>query len=737
MAFDPNSLVPIGPPRPVARETLGIGEEQWQDTPASQKQMTQQFRGPDGKTYTAIIDPRVGKPLAFVSDLPGKEYERTFQNPQSGQWETQVTRKTGYNPIKDVLSDKKFMSFVAVAAGGVLASNYFGAGAAAGGGAAAPAAGTGAAPAAGGITGTQAVGGATAASSALGGSGSSTNSTGTTLRALEGGSDAVYGSTPAGLPPETWTDIAKNYGGDVLKWAAANPQLLASLGGAALGYLANKGDSTASSTTTTALDPTGQAQREHVISSINQFAGTPAPAYGAGRIPGPANWAGGAQTKGLAPAGGSPMAGMFGDINPFAGVQTKGTAPNTAPGSGNAFANALRQQSARTGLAAPGTAPAGGSGGIQGLNGINPYAVMGRRDFTPYQTGMPVAEQRNRMWNDITALRGGLSPSNPGPTMYGGPAGGNATPDWGASNAYMPQVQGYLNQSMQPISAVGNSQMGNVQNMIGQGTQQIGATGNTGLGAAQNYFNQGTGQLNAATNPLAAENNPYLSGMIDSAAKDMQKFYANQIAPKFASGSSFGNSGLGFLEAHERDNQADQFSQMVGGLRAGDHNLRAQLLEGQARSQDSLNSGARNNAMTAGQSMGGWGENFANRQDQLNNNRRNNALAGAGTLGQLGESQAGRQDILNSTQRQNALAAAGTMGSMGANAGQFNSTFDFNKWQAEQNEAFRRVQLLLQSSQIPGGTSVTNSTTSQGNPWAGAAGGLIAGGNLWNQWNKG
>lgn len=92
----------------------------------------------------------------------------------------------------------------------------------------------------------------------------------------------------------------------------------------------------------------------------------------------------------------------------------------------------------------------------------------------------------------------------------------------------------------------------------------------------------------AATNPFVADENPYLTSMIDAGAGDMSRYYDQFIAPKFSAGSSFGSSGLGFMELAERDNQARQMRDMATNLRFQDHNMRAGLAEqGAARTDQS------------------------------------------------------------------------------------------------------------------------------------------------------
>lgn len=271
----------------------------------------------------------------------------------------------------------------------------------------------------------------------------------------------------------------------------------------------------------------------------------------------------------------------------------------------------------------------GGSGGVD-LGSILPGLIGGglgylanKDDYTNTTTATEtidpaVAAQRDRVFGAINDYA-----NNPNSTYT--PTGA----DWSNLGSYMPQVQQYLN----------------------QGTQQLTATGN----------------------PYATGDNPYLQQMVDAATRDLNDSYANTVAPKFSQGSSFGNSGLGFAEVMARDDLAKRLGDTVGGLRFQDYNLRSQLTEQGAQRQDTLNSGARNNALQAGNIFGG-------------------------------------------------LMQSGN---------QFNNTFDLTQWQQSNAQRNNQIQALLQTMQAPGSTTRTQTTTAQGNPWLGAAGGWMAGNNLW------
>jgi len=225
-----------------------------------------------------------------------------------------------------------------------------------------------------------------------------------------------------------------------------------------------------------------------------------------------------------------------------------------------------------------------------------------------------------------------LSATNQGPMLrtQGAPAGQGASsgmPDWGGSGAYMPEVQ----------------------RLLGQGTQSLTAT----------------------QNPYASETNPYLQALTAAGTRDMSDAYARTVAPKFASGSSFGSSGLAFAELAERDNLMKRQGDLVNNLLFQDYNLRSELTEKGAK----------------------------------------------------------RQDDLSNAQRSNFLTAGNTFGNLAQGAGEFNANFDFDKWKIQQDGVKQRIDALLETTNRTGNTTRTSTTVNAGNPWLGAAGGWMAGSN--------
>lgn len=144
MAFDPSMLTPAGAATPIPPEMLGMTQEQYQDIPVAQRPMQQVMQTPDGQQMfmrqssdgrTYYETPRVG------------ESAIRFEQGKDGQWEPSQFENGGWSQLgKNAYQDPRFMAFLAVAAGGAIASSYAGAGAAGTAGAAPGATGAAAAP---------------------------------------------------------------------------------------------------------------------------------------------------------------------------------------------------------------------------------------------------------------------------------------------------------------------------------------------------------------------------------------------------------------------------------------------------------------------------------------------------------------------------------------------------------------------------------------------------------------
>jgi hypothetical protein len=273
-------------------------------------------------------------------------------------------------------------------------------------------------------------------------------------------------------------------------------------------------------------------------------------------------------------------------------------------------------------------------------------------------------------------------------------------------------------------AAMNNPMTGQVNDLASQfmnGARDGTAAGNAEMGAVRGLVGQGTQAGTAARNAYAGPNS-FLDDMIASSQGDLSRSYANTVAPKFSSGSSFGNSGLGFAEVDSRNDLMRNLGNISTGLRFQDYNLQANL-----------------------------GEQYAGRQDAMTNNNRSFALQGANTLGQLGESAAGRADSMF-TGNQNRALQAGQLGQAGvrdqanmANAlfGQGSTLWNQgqqnidNQWGAYTNQQdFARNQLSAMNPGLGVGMNAGTSSTTPGNPWAGALGGAVLGSQFGN-WMSG
>jgi hypothetical protein len=273
-------------------------------------------------------------------------------------------------------------------------------------------------------------------------------------------------------------------------------------------------------------------------------------------------------------------------------------------------------------------------------------------------------------------------------------------------------------------AAMGSPMTGQVNDLASQfmgGARDGTAAGNAEMGAVRDLVGQGTAAGTAARNEYFGPNS-FLDPMIAAAQGDLSRSYANTVAPKFASGSSFGNSGLGFAEVDSRNDLMRNLGRIGTDMRFADYNMQANL-----------------------------GEQYAGRQDAMTNNNRSFALQGANTLGQLGESAAGRADSMF-TGNQNRALQAGQLGQAGvrdqanmANAlfGQGSTIWNQgqqnidNQWGAYTNQQdFARNQLSAMNPGLGVGMNAGSSSTTPGNPWAGALGGGVLGSQFGN-WMSG
>lgn len=248
-------------------------------------------------------------------------------------------------------------------------------------------------------------------------------------------------------------------------------------------------------------------------------------------------------------------------------------------------------------------------------------------------------------------------------------------------------------------TAAGNAQLGTAQDMIGRGTQQ------------------GTAAQNAYAGP-----NSFLDPMIAAAQGDLSRSYANTVAPKFASGSSFGNSGLGFAEVDSRNDLMRNLGRVGTDLRFADYNLQANLGEQAAQRADNLFTNNQNRLLNGAQTLGNFGEQAAQRTDNMFTNNQDRAMQGATNA------QAGVRDQAD---------MASTLFNQGStlwNQGQQNID---NQWAAYTNQQdYARNQLSAMNPGLGVGMDAGRSTTTPGNRYAGAVGGAVLGAQTGSMFNR-
>lgn len=260
-------------------------------------------------------------------------------------------------------------------------------------------------------------------------------------------------------------------------------------------------------------------------------------------------------------------------------------------------------------------------------------------------------------------------------------------------------------------AAVQNQMIGQAQGLISQGTAGGTSVQNGLMGDVKSYLDKATTAGTATNNPYVGMDNPYTQRQIDFAAADLNRAYANNVAPKFASGSAFGNSGLGFAEVNARNDLLTQQAKLANDMRYKDLFAQQQL-----------------------------GESYAGRNDTLQNLIRQLQSSGAGLFGNLGESQAARADSMTNNNLNRFLSGAtqlGNLSQMPVNTANtifnqqvgLNAANDVNTQRAYE-DWFKKAQTLQGAT----GTPMTNSSTTTPNGSAASrfAGGAIAGMQAYN-----
>lgn len=206
-------------------------------------------------------------------------------------------------------------------------------------------------------------------------------------------------------------------------------------------------------------------------------------------------------------------------------------------------------------------------------------------------------------------------------------------------------------------SAAANPYMGQVSGLIGQGTAQGTAAANQYMPQVNDLVGKGTSWSQAAVNPLFGLDNPELTRQVDYTLGDLNRNYANMVAPKFSSGSSFGNSGLAQQEVEARNDLARNMARAASDMRYQNYALQANLGESAAQRADTLLNADKQRQMAGASLYGNLGESAAGRADNMFNSNASRALQGASLYGNLGESQASRMDNMFNSNANRALTA--------------------------------------------------------------------------------
>lgn len=143
-----------------------------------------------------------------------------------------------------------------------------------------------------------------------------------------------------------------------------------------------------------------------------------------------------------------------------------------------------------------------------------------------------------------------------------------------------------------------SSLAGGVAGALGGGDQTITTTGQQKTtpndpasiqAAIAGLLGQANGPApTSAVNPYASAQNPFLDQTIDAANRGTVRNYNTLSAPKFASGSSYGSSGLGFLEENERANVTQQLADNSNQLSYQGYSQAANLSESGAQRTDQM-----------------------------------------------------------------------------------------------------------------------------------------------------
>lgn len=302
----------------------------------------------------------------------------------------------------------------------------------------------------------------------------------------------------------------------------------------------------------------------------------------------------------LGAAAAGTAAGAYGAAGTGTGAATGTAATGSTAATGASTGSA--------GLIGTGTT-AGTTGSIGGLGG-NAGASLGGALASSAGTTGAAAGTAGATGAGIGGLGTGAATSVGGALASAAAGGGGSSTPSTSGNWYDSLLTGagnYLT-SGQGVGTV----LGGLLGAASSGDQTLTQTSNTTLNdptavneALSNYraLAGGSGDYTAAVNHYADASNPFLSSAIDAANADTVRNY-NFLAPaKYSAGSSFGNSGLGFLEVNDRANVLSQLANTSASMNYQGYNQAASLADAYAGRQDAASQFNANQRQQANQGL--------------------------------------------------------------------------------------------------------------------------------------
>lgn len=267
-----------------------------------------------------------------------------------------------------------------------------------------------------------------------------------------------------------------------------------------------------------------------------------------------------------------------------AGGTTAGTAAGAA-GAGAAGAGEAAAGSALVGGGGAGTA-AGSGGLVAGSGGLGSGSA--------FMAGSPLMAE-GAVGSGLAGTAAGAGTAAAGTGLLG--TIGSKVADWATSPSGIGTILG----------GIGGALAGTEDQTLTQNqTSTTSLNDPTAVNQALANYGQlasGAGGYSAAVNPYADASNPYLSAAIDAANADTIRNY-NLLAPAtYSAGSSFGNSGLGFLEVNDRANLLSQLANTSATMNYQGYNQAATLADAYAGRQDAASQFNTNTQLAANQGL--------------------------------------------------------------------------------------------------------------------------------------